>query len=93
MRAAAGRIADVVRPRPCYLLSAEEIANATTALKTLDKNEDGKLSRDEMRPPRPGRGDGKGGAGDREGRGRRGDRRGPPGGPPPGGDPPGREEF
>lgn len=33
-------------------LSAEEISNAATALKTLDKNNDGKLTRDEMRPPR-----------------------------------------
>lgn len=34
-------------------ISAEELANATAALKTLDKNNDGKLSDDEIRPPRP----------------------------------------
>lgn len=31
-------------------LSAEEIANAPTSLKTLDKNKDGKLTPDELRP-------------------------------------------
>ncbi len=35
------------------VISADEIANAPTALKTLDKNGDGKLTRDELRPPRP----------------------------------------
>jgi hypothetical protein len=42
-------------------LSAEEVANAATALKALDKNGDGLLSRDELRPPEfrgPRRGDG-----------------------------------
>jgi hypothetical protein len=34
-------------------LSAAEIAAAPTALKTLDKNGDGKLSGDEVRPPQP----------------------------------------
>ena len=34
-------------------LSAEEIANAATALKTLDKNGDGTISKDELRPPMP----------------------------------------
>ncbi|QTA90648.1 EF-hand domain-containing protein [Desulfonema magnum] len=33
-------------------LSAEEIENATNILKTLDKNGDGILGRDELRPPR-----------------------------------------
>jgi Ca2+-binding EF-hand superfamily protein len=44
-------------------LSAAEIENAATALKKLDQNADGKLTRDELRPPR-GRGDraGRGGA-------------------------------
>ncbi len=31
-------------------ISSEEIANATAALKTLDKNKDGKLTEDELRP-------------------------------------------
>jgi len=34
-------------------LSEEEINNAVTALKTLDRNNDGRLSDDEIRPPRP----------------------------------------
>lgn len=33
-------------------LSAAEIENAAAALKKLDQNEDGKLTRDELRPPR-----------------------------------------
>jgi hypothetical protein len=37
-------------------LSAEEIAKAPEALKTLDKNGDGKLAREELGPPRPPRG-------------------------------------
>lgn len=36
------------------VISALEIANAATALKTLDKNGDGKLTGDEYIPPRPG---------------------------------------
>jgi hypothetical protein len=35
------------------VISAAEIANAPKALLTLDKNGDGKLSADEIRPPRP----------------------------------------
>src|SRR4051794_11717665 len=35
------------------IISAEEIANASAALKTLDKNGDGQLTSDEYRPPRP----------------------------------------
>ena len=35
------------------MIDAEEIANASKALKTLDKNGDGKLTQDELRPPRP----------------------------------------
>ena len=42
-------------------IDATEIANAAAALKTLDKNGDGKLTGDEIRPPRgpggPGGGD------------------------------------
>jgi hypothetical protein len=34
------------------VIDADEIANAPAALKTLDKNGDGKLTRDELRPPR-----------------------------------------
>lgn len=59
------------RPRPPLMaaldankdgeISAEEIANAATALKALDKNGDGKLSRDEIRPARGPRGGGPGG--------------------------------
>jgi len=37
-------------------ISADEIANAAAALKALDKNGDGKLARDELRPELPGRG-------------------------------------
>ena len=43
-------------------LSVEEIANAATALKTLDKNKDGILDESELTPPRGQRG-GQGGAG------------------------------
>ena len=35
------------------VISADEIANASTSLKTLDQNGDGALSLDELRPPRP----------------------------------------
>ena len=35
------------------VIDETEIANASAALKTLDKNGDGKLTRDELRPPRP----------------------------------------
>ena len=35
------------------VIDAGEIANASAALKTLDKNSDGKLTRDEFLPPRP----------------------------------------
>ena len=37
------------------VLSADEIANAATSLKQLDKNGDGRLTEDELRPPPPGR--------------------------------------
>ncbi len=42
-------------------LSAEEIENATAALKKLDKNDDGKLDRTELRPQFDGRPGGAGG--------------------------------
>ena len=42
------------------VIDAAEIANAPAALRTLDKNGDGKLTMDEIRPPRPG-GQGPGG--------------------------------
>jgi len=35
------------------VIDAAEIANASAALKSLDKNGDGKLTQDELRPPRP----------------------------------------
>ena len=35
------------------VISADEIANASEALKQLDKNGDGQLTPDEMRPPPP----------------------------------------
>jgi hypothetical protein len=54
------------------VIDADEIANAPAALKTLDKNGDGKLTQDELRPPRPANG-GPGGANGR-----------PPGPPPDG---------
>lgn len=40
------------------VIDESEIANASAALKTLDKNGDGKLTMDELRPPRPPRGPG-----------------------------------
>ena len=35
------------------IIDAAEITNASQALKSLDKNADGKLSREELRRPRP----------------------------------------
>jgi hypothetical protein len=35
------------------VIDETEIANASAALRTLDKNGDGKLTREELRPPRP----------------------------------------
>jgi len=55
------------------VIDAAEIANAPTALLKLDKNGDGQLTRDELRPPRPSGEDGPP-AGDIA----------PPPGPPPG---------
>ena len=51
-------------------ISAAEIEKAAAAVKTLDENDDGKLTRDELRPPRPQR-RGREGQGGQEG-GRRG---------------------
>lgn len=52
------------------VIDAEEIAKASESLKKLDKNGDGKLTQDELRPPRPeGRG-GPGGPGGPRGEGR-----------------------
>jgi hypothetical protein len=42
------------------VIDEAEIANASAALKTLDKNGDGKLTMDELMPPRPPRPDGQG---------------------------------
>ena len=53
------------------IIDANEIANATAELKTLDKNGDGKLTRDEYCPPPP------------PGMGNGGPDNGPPQGPPP----------
>jgi hypothetical protein len=39
------------------VIDASEIANASAALKKLDKNGDGKLTPDELRPHRPHGGD------------------------------------
>ena len=44
-------------------LDEQEIANAAVALKTLDKNSDGKLTPDELRPSFPGGERGPGGPG------------------------------
>ncbi len=52
------------------VIDADEIANASAALKKLDKNGDGKLTPDEFCPPRP-----QGRDGGEQGEGR------PPGGP------------
>ncbi|MGB0580806.1 MAG: hypothetical protein ACPGVU_13975 [Limisphaerales bacterium] len=44
-------------------ISSQELENATAALKALDKNKDGKLTEDEVRPERPPGGRGRGGQG------------------------------
>jgi hypothetical protein len=49
------------------IIDANEIANASAALKKLDKNGDGKLTADELRPPRPQRGNAQGPGPDRQG--------------------------
>jgi Ca2+-binding EF-hand superfamily protein len=60
-------------------ISAKELENAAVALKKLDKNNDGKLTEDEIRPNRPGgdRGGPPGQGGERGAQ--RGERGGPPG--------------
>ena len=50
-------------------LSADEIAGASAALKKLDKNNDGKIGKAELQPPRPQRRDGEGAEGKRPKRG------------------------
>jgi hypothetical protein len=64
------------------VIDADEIANAPAALKALDKNGDGKLTQDELRPPRPANGGPGGGNGRPPGPppGEQGDA---PSGPPP----------
>jgi len=51
------------------VIDATEIANAANALLTLDKNGDGKLTADEVMPPRPEGGRGPGGPGGKGGKG------------------------
>jgi len=67
------------------VIDAEEVANASTALKKLDKNGDGKLTADEYRPVPPGGPGGFGGPGgpppDAPGDRERGARGGPGGAP------------
>jgi hypothetical protein len=60
------------------VVDADEIANASAALKTLDKNSDGKLTMQELMGPRPQMRGGQG-PGKRPG----GDDQMPPNGPPP----------
>lgn len=70
------------------IIDADEIANAPAALKTLDKNGDGQLTRDEYLPPRPQHGSGGPGGQDGPppgGPDDQGGNDGPPG-PPPGND-------
>jgi hypothetical protein len=45
------------------VIDEKEIANAPAALKKLDKNSDGKLTQEELRPPRAARPDGPRGEG------------------------------
>ena len=70
------------------VIDADEIANASAALKTLDKNGDGKLTPDEfMGPPPQMRGGPNGGPGNRRPHnGAGGDDSGQPAGPPPSAD-------
>jgi EF hand len=77
------------------VLDEAELKNATVALKKLDKNNDGKVTMEEMMPPRgeggPGRPGGPGGPGGQGGQGGQGGYRrpgGPDGGGGPGGTPP-----
>ncbi len=59
------------------IIDSNEIANASAALKTLDKNGDGQLTRDEFMGPRPNRPPQDSGSNGN-------DAGGPPDGPPPG---------
>ena len=60
------------------VIDADEIANAPAALKALDKNGDGQLTADELRPPRgPGGPGGPGGPKDGKGKKGGGDRPAP----------------
>jgi hypothetical protein len=68
------------------VIDATEIANASAALKSLDKNGDGKLTPDEFMGPRPQR---PGGPGNRAGGNPGADDNNMPPGPPPDGAPPG----
>ncbi|MBI5774808.1 MAG: hypothetical protein HZA89_13820 [Verrucomicrobia bacterium] len=81
------------------VVDESEIANAAAALKKLDKNGDGKLTMDELMPPRPQGAGGPGGPGGPgvggEGRRRPDGQGGPDGGPQgrrPGGDEPQKRE-
>jgi len=62
------------------VIDATEITNAVAALKSLDKNGDGQLTKEEIQPARPEGGRGPGGPGGQGGKGGPGGRRGP-GGP------------
>jgi hypothetical protein len=62
------------------VIDADEIANASNALKTLDKNGDGKLTQDELRPPQDGGNDRPSGSPP----GEQQDNNSAPNGPPPG---------
>jgi Ca2+-binding EF-hand superfamily protein len=53
-------VIDVLDANHDGVISADEIAYASEALKQLDKNGDGQLTRDEMRPPPPPRNGGQG---------------------------------
>jgi len=72
------------------IISADEIANASKSLLTLDKNGDGQLTQDELRPHRPppprAEGDGQQDGSPPQGGGPDGPPDGPPPGPPPGSD-------
>jgi hypothetical protein len=61
------------------VIDASEIAGASTALKSLDKNGDGQLTRDECLPSRPGGEGGSGGPGGRGGQKGLGGKGGPGG--------------
>jgi hypothetical protein len=67
------------------IVDSNEIANASAELKTLDKNGDGQLTRDEYLGPRPHRGPGGPGGPPPGGPDDQGGNGGPPG-PPPGND-------